>query len=148
MWNLHPPIFIGGLVRICDLPTSNKVSATLFDSGIKYVHQLVAKRKEDLLAIKGFGPRSLTEVVRLLEEYNLRLGMEVNASDPIEVLVEQYKHLPRNDQKKFLDRTKKIFVEEALMRGPPIPEGASDDTAFYMKMGKIMGAVYADVMEE
>ena len=66
----------------------------------------------------------------------------------VESLVAQYKNLSRRDRKRFLSRIKEVFVEEALMRGPPIPEDASDDDIFYMKMGKVMGAAYLEQEEE
>lgn len=66
----------------------------------------------------------------------------------VESLVAQYKNLSRRDRKMFLSRIEEVFVEEALMRGPPIPKDAPDDTIFYMTMGKIMSAVYVGLMEK
>ena len=66
----------------------------------------------------------------------------------VESLVAQYKNLSRRDRKRFLSRIEEVFVEEALMLGPPIPEDLTDDDIFYMKMGKVMGAAYLDSMKE
>jgi DNA-directed RNA polymerase subunit alpha len=54
---------------------STRVSSRLLAAGIGTYRDLVLKTESELLAIKGFGRKSLNEVEGVLSDYGLKLGL-------------------------------------------------------------------------
>ncbi len=59
--------------RIETLDLSNRTLQALEEASIRTVGGLVRKKKDDILALDGIGPKGLDEIVTLLEKLNLSL---------------------------------------------------------------------------
>lgn len=60
--------------RIENLDLSARTLASLEEASIRTIGGLVRKRKDDILALDGIGPKGLEEIVDLLSGMNLKLG--------------------------------------------------------------------------
>ena len=60
------------------LPISVRTSYGLRNADIKYVGELVQCTEEELLEIKNFGRKSLNEVIAILADMGLSLGMKLD----------------------------------------------------------------------
>lgn len=56
-----------------DLPISKRAKSRLIDADMTKLGDIVAKSRDELLGIKGFGEAALDEVVEVLNEYGLKL---------------------------------------------------------------------------
>jgi len=61
-------------VPIEELPISKRVRASLIESGMKNLGEVVKKTAKELLDIPGFGGKALSEVKELLESYGVSLS--------------------------------------------------------------------------
>lgn len=69
------------LKPIDELELSVRAHNCLLNAGIKRVIDLVNKIEEDLLNIKNFGRKSLTEIKESMEAHGLSFGMNINEDD-------------------------------------------------------------------
>ena len=59
--------------RIETLDLTSRTLQALEDASIRTIGGLVRKKKDDILALDGIGPKGLDEITELLEKYNLKL---------------------------------------------------------------------------
>ena len=59
--------------RIENLNLSNRTLAALEEANIRTIGGLVRKKKDDILALDGIGPKGLEEIEDLLKKHNLAL---------------------------------------------------------------------------
>jgi DNA-directed RNA polymerase subunit alpha len=61
--------------RTDELELSVKTANALMHAGLETIGALVQKTESELLALKGFGPKSVQELKEILAELGLSLGM-------------------------------------------------------------------------
>ena len=59
--------------RIETLDLTSRTLQALEDASIRTIGGLVRKKKDDILALDGIGPKGLVEIEELLEKHNLKL---------------------------------------------------------------------------
>lgn len=62
---------------IATLELSRRTLNCLREAGINRIYQLVAKREDELLGLKNFGQKSLSEVKEKLARFNYSLGLDI-----------------------------------------------------------------------
>ncbi|MBW2145519.1 MAG: DNA-directed RNA polymerase subunit alpha [Deltaproteobacteria bacterium] len=65
-------------MKVDELELTVRSTNCLKNIGIQYIGELVTIKESDLLKTKNFGKKSLNEIKVMLEEQNLRLGMNVD----------------------------------------------------------------------
>ena len=66
--------------RIVDLPVSKRSANCLRNENIVYLRDLVGLSESDMMKMPNFGRKSLSELRALLDQYNLKFGMNVETT--------------------------------------------------------------------
>ena len=72
-----PALGVGGQ-SVDDLDLSVRAQNCLRAASIKTIGDLVSREESEMLKFRNFGRKSLQELVQVLEERNLRFGMDVD----------------------------------------------------------------------